>query len=256
MFYPIPAELIKVKVERLNEIDARVKDMYRLITFSRDHYADDLLDRFVASNNSLTQLLSIKNAQMEAESEDEVQEYINNLNIAIAFIVDEIKEKRNFEQVTQLFQLFRIISPETHSRHPNSFRQRLVQIGKYICPEAPEIQGLVSQTFENIAVIQHPVVRAIYFHHEMIRIHPFADGNGRTIRIAKNWMLMYDLYPPIFIKDEIEKKQYINTLADSFEQLQKHPGSWNPATEKFFDQELDRILQNCEIVLKDLDRKS
>ncbi|WP_415376967.1 hypothetical protein [Patiriisocius sp. Uisw_017] len=32
-----------------------------------------------------------------------------------------------------------------------------------------------------------------------MRIHPFADGNGGTTRIAKNSIYMYDLYPPIYI---------------------------------------------------------
>jgi len=254
MLYPLPVDLIKLNEDKLKTIDSRVKDIYRLITFSRDHHADDLLDRFLTSNNSLAQLLSIKNAQMEAESEEDIQEYLENLNLAISFIVDEIKDGRNFERMTQLFELFRIISPHTHARHPNKFRQGLVQIGRTICPEPHEIPGLVAQTFDSIFLIHHPVVRAIYFHHEMIRIHPFADGNGRTIRIAKNWMLMYDLYPPIFVKDDIEKKQYINTLEESFGQLESHPGAWNAATEKFFDQELHRIEHNSEIVLQDLQR--
>ncbi len=252
MLYPLAVELIKLNEVKLQRIDSRVKDIYRLITFSRDHYADDLLDRFMTSNNSLAQLLSIKNAQMEAESEEDIQEYLQNLNLAISFVVGEIKEGRNFQHMTQLFELFRIISPQTHAKHPNKFRQGLVQIGKTFCPDANAIPGLVDQTFENISRIAHPVVKAIYFHHEMIRIHPFADGNGRTIRIAKNWMLMYHLYPPIFIKDEAEKMQYISTLEESFGHLDNHPGSWNAATENFFDQELQRIEVNAEIVLQDL----
>ena len=67
--------------------------------------------------------------------------------------------------------------------------------------------------------IKNPIIRAIYFHHELIRIHPFADGNGRVTRIAKNWMLMYNLYPPIFINDAVEKKEYINTLSNSFKNI-------------------------------------
>mgnify|MGYP000860284119 CR=1 FL=1 len=92
------------------------------------------------------------------------------------------------------------------------------------------------------------VVDAIYFHHELIRIHPFADGNGRITRIAKNWMLMYNLYPPIFINDAHQKKIYINTLASSFRELNRFPQKWNEHTANFFEQELDRLLINSNLL--------
>lgn len=254
MNYPLPTELISVNQTKLDDIDTGVKDIYRLITFSRDHFADDLLDRFLSANNSLAQLLSIKNAQMEAETEEELAEYLEDLNSAIAFVINEINGGRGFQDLPQLFQLFRLISPYSHGKHPNKFRQSLVQIGEFYCPSPHDIPALVGQTFENMSLIDHPVLRAIYFHHEMIRIHPFVDGNGRTIRIAKNWMLMYELYPPIFIKNETEKHTYIRTLADSFQELDRNPHVWNEATALFFHQELDRIKRSSQGLLEDLQR--
>jgi Fic family protein len=246
----LPIETIQMNGEKIQAIDRRVKAIYRLITFSRAHFADDLLNSFIASNNSLAQLLSIKNAQMEAHSDEEAQQYINDLDKAISFVIDEIRSNRNFLETIQLFQLFRLISPEAHARHPNKFRHTLVQIGSTICPEPTQIPSLISELFSAINRISHPVIRAIYFHHELIRIHPFSDGNGRTTRIAKNWMLMYDLYPPIFIKDEIEKQEYISTLSESFGQLAQQPCVWHSATASFFDQELERISKNSELIFQ------
>jgi Fic family protein len=89
--------------------------------------------------------------------------------------------------------------------------------------------------------IKEPLIKALYFHHELIRIHPFSDGNGRTTRIAKNWMLMYSLYPPIFLRDEKEKKVYIDTLSSSFARLNKKPAEWNSHLNDFFNQEISRM---------------
>jgi len=86
----------------------------------------------------------------------------------------------------------------------------------------------------------------------LIRIHPFADGNGRVTRIAKNWVLMYDLYPPIFISDAPQKKEYITTLAGSFKELMMHPNKWNNYTEQFFEQELDRLLINSKLLYESI----
>lgn len=235
-------EVIPIHYDKIREIDFIVKSIYRLIIFSRYHEDDDLLDAFFNGMHELTELISIKNAQMEAQSEDEVKEYLENLKIALDFIVEEIKAHINFEKEVQLFQLFRLVSPPTHAENPNRYRQSLVQIGSYICPHQSEVPMLVSELFHRMQFISNPIIRAIYFHHELIRIHPFPDGNGRVTRIAKNWMLMYELYPPIFINDVSQKKEYITTLGNSFRELNSSHGEWNEFTSQFFEQELNRLL--------------
>jgi Fic family protein len=96
--------------------------------------------------------------------------------------------------------------------------------------------------------IKSPIIRAIYVHHELIQIHPFIDGNGRTTKIAKNWILMYNLYPTIFIRDDNEKTSYISTLSKSFALLEKNPNTWNEELSLFFNQEIDRLHFNSLLV--------
>ena len=250
----LPIELIEINQKKLDEINRIVKSIYRLIIYSRYHLDDDLLDIYLTGMHNLKELLSIKNAQMEAQNEDEVDEYIKNLKNALNFVVEEIILHNNFEKEVQLFQLLRLISPETNSIHPNSYRRTLVQVGAHICPEPSQLTGLVSELFYKIESIKTPIVKAIYFHHELIRIHPFVDGNGRITRIAKNWILMYDLYPPIFINDADQKKEYITTLGNSFRELSLHPNHWNKFTAEFFDQELDRLLVNANLLYESVNQ--
>jgi Fic family protein len=250
----LPIELIEVNQKKINEINRIVKSIYRLILFSRYHSDDDLLDIYLEGMHNFKELLSIKNAQMEAQNEDEVVEYLKNLKIALNFVVEEIILHNNFEKEIQLFQLLRLISPETNSIHPNSYRRTLVQVGAHICPEPSQLTGLVSELFYKIESIKTPIIKAIYFHHELIRIHPFVDGNGRITRIAKNWILMYDLYPPIFINDADQKKEYITTLGNSFRELSIHPNKWNVYTAQFFEQELDRLLVNAKLLYESVNQ--
>ena len=49
---------------------------------------------------------------------------------------------------------------------------------------------------------------ATVFHHKFVWIHPFFDGNGRTVRLAMNLMLMSDGYPPAIILKNDRKKYY------------------------------------------------
>jgi Fic family protein len=240
--------LIEVDFKLLSEIENKAKSIFRSITFCKKTSSKNLLDSFINSTNSLTELLSIKNAQMEAESEDELKVYQRNLNRVILYIVNEIKNGREFESQVQLFQIFRIVSPEAHQLHPNRYRDRLVQIGGHLCPEPERLYELTSQLFHNMEQISHPLIKAIYFHHEMIRIHPFIDGNGRIARIAKNWILMYNLYPPIFIKDEVEKKEYIGSLSRSFTVIEANGEKWHQQTSDFFVQELRRVIQSIDYI--------
>ena len=245
-------DTIKTNQKKIDEIDNIIKSIYRVIIYSRHHLDDDLLDIYLDGVNNLKEQLSIKNAQMEAQNEEEATEYLKNLKISLAFVIEEIILHNNFEKEIQLFQLLRLVSPETSAIHPNRYRQTLVQIGAHICPEPEIVPQLVSNLFFKIQSIRNPIVKAIYFHHELIRIHPFIDGNGRVTRIAKNWMLMYDLYPPIFINDAHQKKEYITTLGSSFKELMIHPNKWNEYTEQFFEQELDRLLINVSLLYESI----
>jgi hypothetical protein len=248
----LPIEIIQVNQNKITKIDNIVKSIYRLIVYSRHHLDDDLLDIYLAGIQNLKELLGIKNAQMEAQNEEEAAEYLLNLKVSLDFVIEEIILQNNFEKELQLFQLLRLVSPETNAIHPNRYRQTVVQIGAHICPEPREVAPLVSELFFKITSISNPIIRAIYFHHELIRIHPFADGNGRVTRIAKNWMLMYDLYPPIFINNTPQKKEYITTLGNSFKELMNHPNKWNNYTEQFFEQELDRLLTNVTLLYESI----
>jgi len=250
----LPVEEIKVNPLKINEIDFLVKSIYRLIIYSRHHLDDDLLDAYFTSMQKLQELLSLKNAQMEAQNEEEAEEYLKNLKISLDFVIEEIIGQTNFDRELQLFQLLRLVSPETNALHPNRYRQTLVQIGAHVCPDSEQIPGLVSELFYHMQGISNPIIRAIYFHHELIRIHPFADGNGRVTRVAKNWMLMFDLYPPIFINDAPQKKEYISTLSKSFRSLHLEPGRWNEHTENFFEQELDRLLVNVKALYETVNK--
>ncbi|MBI4447418.1 Fic family protein [Candidatus Woesearchaeota archaeon] len=52
---------------------------------------------------------------------------------------------------------------------------------------------------------------AAFAHHELVRIHPFVDGNGRVARLLCNLILMMKGYPPITIR-KVDRKKYFDCL--------------------------------------------
>ncbi len=58
----------------------------------------------------------------------------------------------------------------------------------------------------------HPLSLAVIFHHKFEKIHPFADGNGRTGRMIINLILIESGYPPLIIAKS-QRGKYLDMLA-------------------------------------------
>ena len=62
----------------------------------------------------------------------------------------------------------------------------------------------------------HPVLIAAYLHDELVRIHPFIDGNGRTSRLLMNLYLLRNGYTLVTLKGSNEDKiSYYKALEES-----------------------------------------
>jgi Fic family protein len=75
----------------------------------------------------------------------------------------------------------------------------------YVPPQSTKVPALVKKFVSNIPEMKsklHPVVFAAKVHKEIVDIHPFVDGNGRTARLLMNLALFQSGYvitiiPPI-----------------------------------------------------------
>lgn len=52
------------------------------------------------------------------------------------------------------------------------------------------------------------IIKSAIFHHRFVWIHPFFDGNGRTVRLVFNLFLMQAGFPPAIILKNDRKKYY------------------------------------------------
>ncbi len=63
---------------------------------------------------------------------------------------------------------------------------------------------------KNIQFIQEVIKVSAYIHAELIRIHPFRDGNGRVSRLVMNYILRKYNLP--LLPMNVPKQEYIDTL--------------------------------------------
>jgi len=62
----------------------------------------------------------------------------------------------------------------------------------------------------------HPVIIAAFLHDELVKIHPFIDGNGRTSRLLMNLYLLSNGYTITILKgDDEAKRAYYTALEQS-----------------------------------------
>ncbi len=78
---------------------------------------------------------------------------------------------------------------------------------------APQMEAFMIRftQLENEKV--HPVIIAAYLHDELVRIHPFIDGNGRTSRLLMNLYLLRNGFSLVTLKgSNDEKVRYYKAL--------------------------------------------
>jgi hypothetical protein len=72
------------------------------------------------------------------------------------------------------------------------YRSKGATLGDYVFPHSlASIPGAVAKALDRAADgAEAPPLAAARLHLELLLIHPFADGNGRTARLASSWVLL------------------------------------------------------------------
>lgn len=78
----------------------------------------------------------------------------------------------------------------------------------------PELMERFISWYREEAGTLHPVERAARVHSDFVKIHPFADGNGRTARLLLNLELMKAGYPAAVLPVESRLEYYEALDAD------------------------------------------
>lgn len=65
-------------------------------------------------------------------------------------------------------------------------------VPEYIPPEYSEVPTLLDELVEYVNTTDdHPLIIAAVVHYQLVTIHPFEDGNGRTARLMSGYILDY-----------------------------------------------------------------
>ena len=114
--------------------------------------------------------------------------------------------------------LHRLFYYRVEAETAGKYRERNVIItGTDFTPPAPAaVPHAMLEFIENLPRLRQlpPVEYAAMLHLQLVNIHPFVDGNGRTARLLMNLALLQSGYP-ITIIPPIIRGDYISALRDS-----------------------------------------
>ena len=147
-------------------------------------------------------------------------EAINHVE-AIQYIKDIAKKNTDISERT-IKEIHSLILHGISKRDAGAYRSVPVVISgsMHIPPQPYLIEPQMEQFMETFCQMEkdrvHPILIAAYLHDELVRIHPFIDGNGRTSRLLMNLYLLRSGYLMVTLKgSDAEKIRYYHALEKS-----------------------------------------
>lgn len=145
-----------------------------------------------------------------------IKEHLEVINHekAILYLNDLVKEDSPITE-WNIKSIHQLVLKDIDDQNAGRYRSENVIIkgATHIPPDylkVPELMEKLILNYENWNKF-HPIIQAVLLHGELVKIHPFVDGNGRTSRLLMNLDLMSHGYNPVIIKKE-DRLEYYEAL--------------------------------------------
>lgn len=128
------------------------------------------------------------------------EQEVRNYYLALGMLEEKIKDRTPFSK--QLILEVQALVEKGASKEKIGFRGAMPPgvlfavydadsgMPDYIPPEYSEIPELIDELVEYVNTTEdHPLIVAAVVHYQLVTIHPFEDGNGRTARLLSGYIL-------------------------------------------------------------------
>jgi Fic family protein len=193
-----------------------------------------------------TALVVEKGLTVEGKTIQEHQEAVNHAE-TITWLIQEICTHKNLTITeTLILDIHERILQKIDTQNAGRYRTIPVRIAgsTVVLPNPLKVPHLMNQ-FTTWLNDPHdsPLSLAADAHYQLVSIHPFVDGNGRTARLLMNLILMKSGYPPAIIRKE-DRRLYLKSLEKA--QLGGSLADYYALIYKAIDRSLDIYLDTLE----------
>lgn len=176
--------------------------------------------------------------------------------------VFELSEKRKINEITQrdILDIHNTILDGIDNSNAGSYRNHNVRVSgsATIFPNHMKVSDLMDDLEHWLQSNSDDIVKiAADLHYKFVRIHPFADGNGRTARLLFNLVLLIGGYQLSFIEKK-ERTKYVKSLetVDSVEEYDDYYEIMFHSVERSLDLYLHQIegTEQEQVLIRDGER--
>lgn len=213
-------EELRPMINRLNDKKAKLDSSRPLPNSALQRIKTDLSLEWTYNSNSIegntlnlqeTQMVLQEGITIKGKSLREHFEVFNHEK-AIDYLYTLVKENYQLRGI-DILSLHGLVLRSIEDDFAGRIRNGGVRIvgANFTPPNANKVSDLLDELIDFVndnPLGLNEIVLTTIFHHKLVWIHPFFDGNGTTVRLAMNLLLMRRGFPPAIILKTDRKKYY------------------------------------------------
>jgi len=216
--YPYYFEGLEKQLERIQQKKTELDELRPIPTYVLRSIKESLMLEWTYNSNSIegntltlqeTKMVIEEGFTVKGKSLKEHFEVINHQS-AVEYIENLVSENYKLTE-KDILNVHEFVLNNIEKEIAGRFRTSGVRISgaNFVPPNALKISEYITELINWVNADESDIViKSTLFHHRFVWIHPFFDGNGRTVRLIFNLLLMKAGYPPAIILKNDRKKYY------------------------------------------------
>ena len=218
--YPYQFEGLDQHLARIQEKKSRLDALRPLPAAALQNIKNSLTLEWTYNSNSIEgNTLTLQETKMVIEDGltirgKSLREHFEAVNHQEAIeLVEQLVADRNVLNTIDILSVHALVLQKIEKEYAGRYRNSGVRISgaNFAPPNALKVDALMEDLIHWVNAETNAmdmVLKACIFHHRFVWIHPFFDGNGRTVRLIFNLLLMKAGFPPAIILKNDRKKYY------------------------------------------------
>lgn len=216
--YPYYFEGLEKQLERILQKKAELDKLRPIPTYALKSIKESMTIEWTYNSNSIegntltlqeTKMVIEEGSTIKGKSLREHFEAVNHQE-AIEFIESLVSDSYILNE-KDILNVHNLVLNKIEKDFAGRFRTSGVRISgaNFVPPNALKIDDYITELIEWVnSSNENILIKSAIFHHRFVWIHPFFDGNGRTVRLLFNLLLMKEGFPPAIILKNDRKKYY------------------------------------------------
>ena len=217
--YPWGQEKLQLMLERVELKKVRLDELRPIVSVALDRLRESMMMEWTYHSNAIEgNTISLQETRVILSDGITIggktlREHFETLNHheAIAALESMVQKKYTMT-ASDIMHIHGLVLQRIEKEFAGRYRNAGVRItgANFTPPNALKVDDLMKELLDWVNEKNDVplIVKAMMFHHRMVWIHPFFDGNGRTVRLMFNLLLMNAGYPPAIILQQDRKKYY------------------------------------------------